>query len=359
MSAEPDQRHPSASRSGRSRGGFVEVVRLILVGLFTAAGWQIAQALDLGGTQLLLAVVLGSLVGYVIGGVLGRRALAAVSEVEREFQRMPASELLAGTIGLILGLVISVLVSLLLFRLPGQAAYPAAALVTIVFAYLGYRAGRAKRDELFGLFGLKTRSFVVRAGEVNVLDTSALIDGRIRDVVEAGFVGGTLLVHRGVLAELQAIADSSEASRRARGQRGLDVLRSLQRNPAVEVVLVDREDVADVDTALVRLAREHGASLVTGDANLAKVAAALDVPARSISQLADVLRTPFLPGEEVTVRLTREGREHGQGVGYLDDGTMVVVEEASHRVGSDVRVTVTNVLQTSSGRMVFARVDEG
>jgi uncharacterized protein YacL len=358
VSVEPDDKERSVSSSRPSRGSFVEVVRLVLVGLCTAGGWQIAQALDLEGTRLLLAVVLGSLVGYVLGGLLGRRALAAVSEVERQFQRMPASELLAGAIGLILGLVISVLISLLLLRLPAEAAYPAVAVVATVFAYLGYRAGRAKRDELFALFGLKTRSFGSRAGEINVLDTSALIDGRIREVVEAGFVRGTLLVHRGVLAELHAVADSSDTSRRSRGRRGLDVLRSLQNNPMVEVVLIDEQDVADVDAALVRLARETGASLVTSDSNLAKVATALDVPARSIAQLAEVLRTPILPGEEVTVRLTREGRERGQGVGYLDDGTMVVVEEGSERVGSNVRVTVTNVLQTASGRMVFARLDE-
>lgn len=337
----------------------MEVIRFVLVGLFTAGGWQIGTALDLTGTRLLLGAVLGSLVGYVIGGVLGRRTLAAVSAVERDFQRMPASELLAGAIGLILGLVISVLVSLLLFRLPVAAAYPSAALLTVILCYLGYRAGRAKRDELFGLFGLKTRAFGARAGEVNVLDTSVLIDGRIRDVVEAGFLGGTLLVHRGVLAELQAVADSSDASRRSRGRRGLDILHGLQRTPSVEVVLIEEEEVADVDAALVRLARERGAALVTGDVNLAKVAAALDVPTRSIAQLAEAVRTPFLPGQEVTVRLTRAGREAGQGVGYMEDGTMVVVEEAGDQVGSDVRVTVTNVLQTASGRMVFGRIGEG
>jgi uncharacterized protein YacL len=335
----------------------VEVVRFVLVGLFTAGGWQIGRALDLTGTRLLLGAVLGSLVGYVIGGVLGRRTLVAVSAVERDFQRIPASELLAGAIGLILGLVISVLVSLLLFRLPAAAAYPAAALLTVILGYLGYRAGRAKRDELFGVFGLKTRAFGARAGEVNVLDTSVLIDGRIRDVVAAGFLGGTLLVHRGVLAELQAVADSSDPSRRSRGRRGLDVLHGLQRTPSVEVVLIDEEKVADVDAALVRLARERGAALVTGDVNLAKVAAALDVPTRSIAELAEAVRTPFLPGQEVLVRLTRTGREAGQGVGYMEDGTMVVVEEAGDQVGSDVRVTVTNVLQTASGRMVFGRID--
>lgn len=350
MSAEPDPpRRPRA---------FVEIVRFVLVGLFTAGGWQLAEAADLEGGRLLLAVVLGSLVGYVVGGVIGRRAMVAVSAVEEEFQRMPASELLAGVIGLILGLLIAVLISLLAFRLPLTVAYPTAALVSVVLAYVGYRVGRAKRDELFGLFGLKTRSFGVRAGEVNVLDTSALIDGRIREVVDAGFVGGTLMVHRGVLSELRTTADSGEPSRASRGRRGMDILRELQRHPAVEVVLVGVEDVGDVDTALVRLARERGAALVTGDVNLVKVAEALDVPTRSIAALAEALRTPVVPGEELTVRLTKEGREAGQGVGFLEDGTMVVVERGADLVGADVHAVVTNVLQTTSGRMVFARLGE-
>lgn len=330
----------------------------MLVGLFTAGGWQLADASDLEGGRLLLAVVLGSLVGYVLGGVFGRRAMVAVSAVEQEFQRMPASELLAGVLGLILGLLIAILISLLAFRLPLTVAYPTAALVSVVLAYVGYRVGRAKRDELFGLFGLKTRSFGVRAGEVNVLDTSALIDGRIREVVDAGFVGGTLMVHRGVLSELRAIADSGEPSRAARGRRGLDILRELQRHPAVEVVLVGVEDVGEVDTALVRLARERGAALVTGDTNLVKVAEALDVPTRSMAALAEAVRTPVVPGEEVTVRLTKEGREEGQGVGFLEDGTMVVVERGADLLGADVNAVVTNVLQTTSGRMVFARLGE-
>ena len=350
MNVQPDPPRPQRT--------LVEIVRFVLVGLFTAGGWQLAEASDLEGGRLLLAVVLGSLVGYVVGGVFGRRAMVAVSAVEQEFQRMPASELLAGVLGLILGLLIAILISLLAFRLPLTVAYPTAALVSVVLAYVGYRVGRAKRDELFGLFGLKTRSFGVRAGEVNVLDTSALIDGRIREVVEAGFVGGTLMVHRGVLSELRAISDSGEPSRAARGRRGLDILRELQRHPSVEVVLVGVEDVGEVDTALVRLARERGAALVTGDINLVKVAEALDVPTRSMAALAEALRTPVVPGEEVTVHLTKEGREEGQGVGFLEDGTMVVVERGADLVGADVNAVVTNILQTTSGRMVFARLGE-
>jgi uncharacterized protein YacL len=346
---------PSRPPTGRL---FVEAIRFVLVGLFTAGGWQLAEAADLTGTRLLLAVVLGSLVGYVIGGVIGRRAQVAVSVFELEFQRVPASELLAGALGLILGLVIAVLLSLLIFRLPVPIAYPTAAIVSLVLTYVGYRLGRAKRDEIFALFGLKTRAFGVRAGEVNVLDTSALIDGRIREVVDAGFLGGTLMVHRGVLSELQTIAGSDEPSRAARGRRGMEILRSLQRHPAVEVVLVGVEDTGDVDTTLVRVARERGAALVTSDTHLAKVAEALDVPTRSIAGLAEALRTPVLPGEELTVHVSKEGRDAGQGVGYLEDGTMVVVDDGADRIGSDVRAVVTNVLQTPTGRMVFARLGD-
>ena len=342
------------------RGTFVELVRLILVGIFTGGGWQVAEALNYDGRRLLVAVVLGSLIGYVVGGVIGRRTASAVSVVEREFERMPAAELLAGILGLILGLIITALISIILFRLPPGAAYPSVALLGIVMGYAGYRIGRAKREEFFGMFGLRTRSLGTRAGDVNVLDTSALIDGRILQVVEAGFVSGTFLVHRGVLRELQTIADASDPKRRTRGQRGLDILRSLQRNPSIEVLPIDEDDPnEEVDGALVRLARERGASLVTGDSNLARVAAAVDVPTRSISMLAAALRPPYIPGEELTVHLTREGREHGQAVGFLDDGTMVVVEEARDRIGSEVRVLIANLLQTSSGRMVFARIAEG
>lgn len=347
------------ARSGPPRGTLVELIRLILVGVFTAGGWQIARQLSAPGTRLLLYVVLGSLVGYVIGGVLGRQTAVAVSAAEREFLRLPASELLSGSIGLILGLVIALLISIFLFRLPAAVAYPTGSVVVLVLGYLGYRVGRAKGDQFFGMFGLRTRALGIRPGEVNVLDTSALVDGRVLSVVRAGFLTGTFLVTRGVLGELQAIADASDPVRRARGQRGLAVLRQLQQDPAVEVVLVEQEVGGEVDADLVRLARQRGGTVVTTDSNLAKVAEALDVPTRSLHELAEAIRLPVTPGEEVTVHLSKAGREHGQGVGYLEDGTMVVVERGGERLGSDVQAVVTNVLQTSTGRMVFARLGEG
>lgn len=352
MSTESERKRPP-------RGIVVELVRLILVAVFTVGGWRIADATGAEDSRLLTGILLGSAVGYVVGGILGRRAVTAVSTVEREFRKIPASELLAGVLGLILGLVVAVLVSILLFRLPPAAAYPTAAFMTLLLGYLGYRVGRAVNQELFGLFGLKPRAAGMAPGTVNVLDTSALIDGRVLEVARAGFLGGTFLIPRGVLFELQTIADSSDPRRRSRGQRGLEILGEMQRLPAIEVVLVEDLGAGDVDAQLVRLARERGGVIVTSDSNLAKVAAALDVPVRSLTELGMALRPPFLPGEDVTVHLTKDGREHGQGVGYLDDGTMVVVDGGSEHLGADVRVTVTNVLQTATGRMVFARMSEG
>lgn len=343
-------------REEEPRGPLVELVRLILVAAFAVSGWRFAEVSSEEETWLLFGIVMGSAVGYVVGGVLGRRTAKAVSAVERDFEKVPASQLLAGVIGLILGLVIAILLSFLLFRFPATVAAPTVAFAAVALSYAGYRLGRAKGDDFFALFGLRSRALGVRPGEVNVVDTSALIDGRILEVARAGFAGGTLLVLRGVLDELQRIADASDPARRARGQRGLRVLNELQRTSEVDVVLVEDELPGDVDAQLVRVARDRGGVVVTCDANLARVAAALDVPVRSMNELAAALRQPFLPGEEVTVLLSRQGREHGQGVGFLEDGTMVVVEDGSDLLGTEVRARVTNVLQTSSGRMVFARL---
>lgn len=336
------------------RGRLVEAVRLILVAVFAVGGWQIADRGFAGRTALVLGIVLGSMIGYVVGGVIGRLTVRAVHEAESEFAKVPAGEILAGTIGLILGLSIAVLISFLLFRLPPAAAVPAIAFIAVSLSYAGYRIGRRKWADFFALFGLRPPGTGVRPGEINVVDTSALIDGRVLDVVTAGFLAGTFLVHRGVLDELQRIADASDPQRRQRGRRGLDVLNELQRQ--AEVVLVDEALEGDVDGVLVRMAKDRGGVVITCDANLAKVATALDVPVRSMNELATAVRPPVMAGEELRVHISREGREEGQGVGYLEDGTMVVVDQGRSHLGADVVVIVTNVIQTASGRLLFARL---
>lgn len=355
------------SRSARSRSRgmdmLVEFVRLVMVALFAVGGWQVASNVgSVSSPHLLVGIVLGSMIGFVIGGVFGRQAATAASQVEREFRRIPASELLSGFLGLVVGLLPAALLSVPLFHLPLMAALPTVALLYVIMGLLGYRIGRAKSDELLGTFGVKPRAAGMRQGEVAVLDTSAILDGRILSLVRMGFLRGSLLVARSVLRELQTIADSTDHARRARGRAGLDTLVTMRRDPSVEVVLVEddeRPDGGDVDAGLVRLARDRGGVLVTNDANLSKVAAALDVPVRSIHALAAALRPQVIAGDLVAVRLLRKGRDAGQAVGYLDDGTMVVVEDARSQIGATVQVEVANVLQTATGQMVFARLPEG
>jgi uncharacterized protein YacL len=339
------------------RGRLVEFVRLIFVLLFAAGGYTIATQLNNPNTtRTLLGVVLGTGTGFVLGGAFGRQTAAAVGEMEREFRRVPAPELVAGTAGLLIGLGVAALGSVPLFRLPALAAWTTVAFVYVTLSYLGYRVGRSKQRELFGLIGLKPRSAGAAGGEIAVLDTSALIDGRVVDLARTGFLTGDLLVHGAVLQELQQIADSSDPKRRARGRRGLDAVTELQRAATVQVHLVEESAVADVDAALVRLARARGASLLTTDYNLAKVAEALSVAVPRMNDLAAAFRVPVGPGDELTVELVKQGREHGQAVGYMEDGTMVVVENATDHIGSEVPVVARNVITTVTGRMVFAQL---
>jgi uncharacterized protein YacL len=346
----------SEDRSAIPRGRLVEFVRLIFVVLFAAAGYTIATKVfhPSTTTKTLLGVILGSGTGFVLGGVLGRQTATAVSEMEREFRRVPAAELVAGIAGLLIGLALAALVSVPVFRLPPLTAWTTTAFVYVTLAYLGYRVGRTKHEELFGLIGLKPRAAGMSGGEIVVIDTSALIDGRVVSLVETGFISGDVLIHSGVLHELQQIADSSDPKRRARGRHGLDAVTELQHAPSVQVHLIEEEGVRDVDAALVRLARDRGAALITADHNLAKVAEALSVPVPHLNELAAAFRLPVGPGDELTVELVKEGREHGQAVGYLEDGTMVVVEQARDQIGSEVPVVARNVIQTTTGRMVFA-----
>jgi len=338
------------------RGRLVEGVRLLFIALLATAGYQVgsSQAAD-SPSRALLWIFLGAGVGFVIGGVAGRLTLRAVSGLERELRRTPAPQLAGGVVGSVVGLVVAALMMVPFLFLPAGAAWPAVVFIYLVMGSLGFRVGKAKHEDIFALVGMKPQASGAAArGDLHVVDTSALIDGRVADLVATGFVSGTILLHDGVLRELQAISDSSDPRRRTRGRRGLDVLVELQKAPTVQFQLVEEVGVIDVDAALVRLARERGASLITVDHNLAKVAEALRVPVAQINALATKFRVPYTAGDEISVRLVKEGREHAQAVAYLDDGTMVVVEQASDHIGTQVDVRVTNVIQTTTGRMVFA-----
>ena len=353
--SDPGREREQDIRGGAMRGYLVEGVRLIFIALLATGGFLLGGTVAAESTSRALAFIfLGAGVGFVIGGVAGRLTLRAVGGMERELHRRPAPQLAGGVVGLIVGLVVAGLVMIPLLLVPTGAAWPAIAFVYLVCASLGFRVGEDKHEDIFGLVGMKPRASVAARGDLHVLDTSALIDGRVLDLVATGFVSGTVLLHDGVLRELQAISDASDPRRRQRGRRGLDVLVELQKAPTVQFQLVEEAGVSDVDAALVRLARERGASLITVDHNLAKVAEALRVPVAQINALASKFRVPYTAGDEISVRLVKEGREHGQAVGYLDDGTMVVVEKAVDMIGSSPVIRVTNVIQTTTGRMVFA-----
>ena len=306
-------------RKAALRGRLVEAVRLIFVAVFGAVGYQLGTyATATTGGRAILYVFLGAASGYVCGGVFGRLTLEAVRGLEKEFSRRPAAEVAGGVVGLVIGLVVAALLCLPMLFIPVTLSWPAALFVFLVLGSLGIRLGQAKYEDIFGLFGMKPRATARAGGDVHVVDTSALIDGRIADLVSTGFISGIVLL---------------------------------------QFQLVEEPGVQDVDAALVRLARERSASLITVDHNLAKVAEALRVPVAQINALASKFRLPYTAGDGLVVRLVKDGREHGQGVGYLDDGTMVVVEDAAGLIGGQVEVQVRNVLQTTTGRMIFANLD--
>ena len=342
------------------RGKLVEGVRLIFIALFATGGYTIGVRTNqqVGAARAVLYVFLGAATGYVLGGVFGRLTIRAVSGMEEELRRRQPAELAGGTVGLVIALVIAGLLMIPLLFVPPLIGWTMILFIYLFLGTMGFHLGQARYEDLFGLIGMKPRASASARGDIHVIDTSALIDGRVADLVNTGFITGTLLLHDGVLRELQSIADASDHRRRARGRRGLDILVELQKAPTVQIQLVEELGVQDVDAALVRLAKERGGTLVTVDHNLARVAEALRVPVAQINSLATKFRTPFNAGDELTVHLVKEGREHGQGVGYLDDGTMVVVESANPHIGSDVTVRVKNVIQTTTGRMIFSALPE-
>jgi uncharacterized protein YacL len=351
----------------------VELIRLIVVVAMTAAGYQYGEPGRLGlpsgspETVRLVASIIGAAAGYVLGGVFGRSLLAGVGVVERRVERIQAGELLTRGIGLVAGGIAALFVGIpvVLFVPNRLIAYSGVAVAFLTLCYAGLRVAARKSFELLGLMGLsQARTFAAQvdrfAGGPKVLDTSAIIDGRIVDVARSGFLAGHLICPAFVLVELRAIADSVDQSRRAKGRRGLEMLEALQGEP--NVLLEVREDAVpgapDVDGKLIALVRKIGGVLLTTDFNLHKTAALQGTPVLNINSLAASLKAVILPGEEIEVQIRKRGTQVEQGVGYLDDGTMVVVEGASGFVGQTVDAVVANVLQTAGGRMVFATAKE-
>jgi len=297
-------------------------------------------------------------------GILGGLLLAGLALLmEGRMRKIPLKNLIGSLVGLILGVMIANLISNALFSNlfnNQQIIFPLYGLIYGVCGYIGLRIGFKKGEE-FHLPGWKPFSKGLPRGEnTKILDTSVIIDGRIADITETAFVEGPLLIPQFVLSELQHIADSSDPVKRTRGKRGLEVLHHIQKQVNVDVRIVDNDypAVKEVDAKLIELAKEVRGKIVTNDSNLNKVAELQGIVVLNINELANSLKPVVLPGEEMNVKILKEGKEMGQGVAYLDDGTMIVVDNGRRQIGKTIDVIVTSVLQTPAGRMIFARLKE-
>lgn len=320
----------------------------------------------------LFFVVLGSIVGYYIGSLMGGFAMQsgllgagiglvvalAVIFVEWRMRSLSIRNLSASVFGLIFGFFMAWILMLVARLVPmDEIVYSSLNIIFIlVFCYLGMVIAMRGKDEFNLIIPYVRFARQSESDEIIVLDTSVIIDGRIVDIAETHFIEGRFLVPRFILRELQQIADSQDSLKRNRGRRGLDVLNRLQKNSNLTVKIHEEDfpDIKDVDNKLVKLAKVLSAKVFTNDFNLNKIAELQGVKVLNINDLANALKPVVLPGEEMSIKITRAGKEYNQGVGYLDDGTMIVVDNARQLVGQTIKVVVTSVLQTSAGRMIFA-----
>lgn len=328
------------------------------LGYYLLVGEYFAPTVSFGVAGL--AVVFGLVFGIVAAPRIINISSLSVARSVEYLQKMPIQDLLFGSSGLILGLFIANLVGSLLsgFGYVGQVAI---VILAVFLGYLGMVLAVKKRDDIFGMFGnipWFSREKTNR-GDSKLLDTSAIIDGRIADLCKSGFLEGTLIIPAFVLEELQQVADSGDTLKRNRGRRGLDIVNHIRHQGDIKVQIYENvkglEDAHDVDAKLVKLAKKLGVRIITTDFNLNKVAEIHGIQVLNINELANALKPVVLPGEEMNIQVIKDGKEAGQGIGYLDDGTMIVVDGGKKHIGHTIRVLVTSVLQTTAGRMIFAR----
>ena len=327
---------------------------------------------------IVLGTIIGILIGYFISSFILKQGLVIARRLERVLTHIPNQELIAGTIGLLFGLIIANLIGAAFNQVPIIGPY-ISIILSAIFGYSGVRLMARKGPEMYLNYlkqwkrseagTKKSRGFNMfgshKSSDLNstakLLDTSVIIDGRIKELCATGFIDGPLVVPVFVLNELQIISDSADAMKRNRGRRGLDILKEMQdaKLVSIEIVEDDYDDLHEVDSKLMRLALEKQWKLMTNDFNLNKVARVQGIKVLNLNELANVLKPALIAGEWIRVQVMKEGKEVQQGVAYLDDGTMIVVEDGRPYVGQEVEVMVTSILQTSAGRMIFARVDGG
>ncbi|QKY71759.1 PIN/TRAM domain-containing protein [Lentibacillus sp. CBA3610] len=342
--------------------GYLYIPDIVNMLDFTDATWAASPYLGMALGAIILFVFSYFVAGYIVG---------FLRWIEEGLIKVPVGDLFSGSFGLIGGLVIAYLVNIPLTDINIYLVSQVLPLfITILLGYLGFQVGFRRRDELMGLFNFNRKEREKKRasdseGEVTqkpqpkskILDTSVIIDGRIADICQTNFLEGTIVIPQFVLGELQHIADSSDVLKRNRGRRGLDVLNRIQKELPVNVEIYegDFEDIPEVDSKLIKLAKVIDGIVVTNDFNLNKVCDLQEVPVLNINDLANAVKPVVLPGEELSVHVIKDGKEHNQGIAYLDDGTMIVVEEGHDYIGKKIDVLITSVLQTSAGRMIFAK----
>ncbi len=348
----------------------IGMIFLSILGVY----WGVALSGITNQSPYLYALVLG-LVGALVGLVLTPFVTTRPTRyLVNRLAKLSAQTLAAGLMGLLAGLIVAALLAFPISLLPQPFSQILPFVGVVLFGYLGITVFVMRQREIFEII---LSRWAQRGGQADsgsgglgsssgqsarsiLLDTSVIIDGRIADIARTGFLIGTMLIPRFVLNELQYIADSSDALRRQRGRRGMEVLSQLQKDTVVPVRIsdIDVEGVREVDDKLIVLARQLSCPILTNDYNLNRVAELQGVAILNVNELANAVKTVFLPGESFVVNIIQEGREVGQGVAYLDDGTMVVVEDGRDHINSRTDVVVTKVLQTAAGRMIFARINE-
>ncbi|MDF2565092.1 MAG: hypothetical protein K0Q53_1487 [Massilibacillus sp.] len=316
--------------------------------------------------SVLLGGVIGGGIGFFISPYLVNKLLKLSVWVEVQLSKMPIHDVIAGAVGLAIGLIIANLLGSAFSPIPFVGNYIPIVL-SIVLGYLGIHITIQKRDEIAGLFEFIPRMVREKGKDKDqsnederhykLLDTSVIIDGRIADICQSGFIEGTILIPVFVLEELQHIADSSDLLKRNRGRRGLDVLNRIQKEFGMYVQIDERDfdDISEVDSKLVKLGQLVHGKIITNDYNLNKVSELQGVPVLNINELSNAVKPVVIPGENMVVTVVKDGKEMAQGVAYLDDGTMIVVEGGKKHMNETLEVVVTSVLQTAAGRMIFAK----
>lgn len=323
------------------------------------------------GQEDLITILLSlifAIIFYKSAPFFGRHGVEVAKNIESDLQKVPANDIFSGAVGMIAGLLVAFFISQIIYNLPIlKMAYLDIILAILVYlfcAYLGMTIAQKKGRDVQSQWLMNKKEKTPKnknkgLAAPKILDTSVIIDGRIADIMKTGFIEGDIVIPEFVLVELRHIADSSDSLKRNRGRRGLDILNRIQIDYGIEIYNTDAEkaleEIPEVDVKLLKLAQIMNGKVVTNDFNLNKVAMIKGVEVLNINELANTLKPVVLPGEDMQLFLVKEGKENNQAVAYLDDGTMIVVEDGKRYIGKTIDVTVTSVLQTSAGRMIFAK----